>query len=239
MQCPKCDSQYVVKNGHTHTGKQNFKCRDCGRQFVTTPSHQPVSKPIRELIDRLLLEKISLAGIVRVTGVSERWLQYYVNQKLGAVKREVQITSKKKGKLIIQCDEMWSFVGCKGNKQWIWLAIDILTKEIVGVYIGKRDESGAIGLWDSLPAVYRQCAVSYTDFWSAYQIVFPKKRHKLVSKNTGKTNYIERFNNTMRQRISRLVRKTLSFSKKLSNHIGAIWYFIHEYNASLSIEPKA
>ena len=239
MQCPKCDSQYVVKNGHTHTGKQNFKCRDCGRQFVTAPSHQPVSQPTRELIDRLLLEKIPLAGIVRATGVSERWLQYYVNQKLGAVKREVQVTSKKKGKLIIQCDEMWSFVGCKGNKQWIWLAIDVLTKEIVGVYIGKRDESGAIGLWDSIPAVYRQCAVSYTDFWSAYQIVFPKKRHKSVSKDTGKTNYIERFNNTMRQRISRLVRKTLSFSKKLSNHIGAIWYFIHEYNASLSREPKA
>ncbi|MDP8933329.1 MAG: IS1 family transposase, partial [Cyanobacteriota bacterium] len=29
--------------------------------------------------------------------------------------------------------------------------------------------------------------------------------------------------------------KTLSFSKILSNHIGAIWYFIHEYNATLSI----
>ncbi len=236
MQCPKCGSQYVVKNGHTHTGKQNFKCRDCGRQFVMTPRHQPISEEKRELIDRLLLEKIPLAGIVRATGVSERWLQYYVNQKLGAVKRKVQVTSKKKGKLIIQCDEMWSFVGCKGNKQWIWLAIDILTKEIVGVYIGKRDETGAIGLWDSLPAVYRQCAVSYTDFWSAYQIVFPKKRHKSVFKDSGQTNYIERFNNTMRQRISRLVRKTLSFSKKLSNHIGAIWYFIHEYNASLSIE---
>jgi IS1 family transposase len=162
---------------------------------------------------------------VRATGVSERWLQYYVNQKLGAVKREVQVTSKKKGQLIIQCDEMWSFVGCEGNKQWIWLAIDVLTKEIVGVYIGKRDESGAIGLWDSIPAVYRQCAVSYTDFWSAYQIVFPKKRHKSVSKDTGKTNYIERFNNTMRQRISRLVRKTLSFSKKLSNHIGSSLVF--------------
>jgi hypothetical protein len=53
-------------------------------------------KPTRELIDRLLLEKIPLAGIVRATGVSERWLQYYVNQKLGAVKREVQVTSKKK-----------------------------------------------------------------------------------------------------------------------------------------------
>ena len=55
MQCPKCDSQYVVKNGHTHTGKQNFKCRDCGRQFVMNSRHQPISKSTRELRDRLLL----------------------------------------------------------------------------------------------------------------------------------------------------------------------------------------
>jgi IS1 family transposase len=200
------------------------------------PRHQPISAETRKLIDKLLLEKISLAGISRATGVSERWLQYYVNKKLGAVKRQVEVKSKKKGQLIIQCDEMWSFVGDKSNKQWIWLAIDVFTKEIVGVYIGKRDQTGAQGLWDSLPAVYRQCAVSYTDFWSAYGIVFPQKRHRAVGKDTGKTNYIERFNNTMRQRISRLVRKTLSFSKILSNHIGAIWYFIHEYNATLSIK---
>ena len=156
-------------------------------------------------------------------------------KKLGAVKREVEVKSKKKGKLTIQCDEMWSFVSNKDNKQWIWLAIDASTKEIVGVYISKRDQAGAQGLWDYLPPVYRQCAVSYTDFWSAYGTVFPQKRYKAVGKETGLKNYIERFNNTMRQRISRLVRKTLSFSKKLSNHIGAIWYFIHEYNASLSI----
>ena len=40
-------------------------------------------------------------------------------------------------------------------------------------------------------------------------------------------------NLTMRQRVSRLVRLSLSFSKKLENHIGAIWYFIHYYNRSL------
>ena len=44
----------------------------------------------------------------------------------------------KKGKLTIQTDELWSFIDNKGNKQWIWLAIDKQTKEIVGVYIGKR-----------------------------------------------------------------------------------------------------
>jgi IS1 family transposase/transposase-like protein len=236
MKCPRCDSQHIVKNGHTHNGKQSFKCADCARQFVIAPRHQPISEETRKLIDKLLLEKISLAGICRTTGVSERWLQYYINKKLGAVNRQVEVKSKKKGKLIIQCDEMWSFVGNKGNKQWIWLAIDGFTKEIVGVYIGKRDQTAAQGLWDSLPAVYRQCAVSYTDFWTAYGIVFPQKRHRAVGKDTGQTNYIERFNNTMRQRISRLGRKTLSFSKILSNHIGAIWYFIHEYNATLSIK---
>lgn len=75
----------------------------------------------------------------------------------------------------------------------------------------------------------------YTDFWLAYSNIFPTARHKSVGKETGLTSYIERFNNTMRQRVSRLVRKTLSFSKNLENHIGAIWYFIHQYNLSLHI----
>ncbi len=176
MKCPRCDSQYIVKNGHTHTGKQSFKCRDCARQFVIAPRHQPLEEDTRKLIDRLLLEKISLAGIVRATGVSPRWLQYYVNKKLVAVKRQVEVKSKKKGKLTIQCDEMWSFVGEKRNKQWIWLAIDVLTKEIVVGYIGKRDEAGARGLWDSLPAVYRQCAVSYTDFCPFLRNSFSSKK---------------------------------------------------------------
>jgi hypothetical protein len=86
------------------------------------------------------------------------------------------------------------------------------------------------------------CLISFPFFRPEslpYEIVFSKKRHKAVSKDSGKTNYKERFNNTMRQRIPQLVRKTLSFSKKLSNHLGAIGYFIDEYNASLSIEPKA
>ena len=129
---------------------------------------------------------------------------------------------------------MWSFVQNKGNKQWIWLALDVTTKEIVGVYVGARDQTGAQGLWDSLPPVYRQCAVAYTDFWAVYALILPTKRHHAVGKETGKTNHIERFNCTLRQRISRLVRKTLSFSKKLENHIGAIWYFVHYYNASLA-----
>jgi IS1 family transposase len=184
------------------------------------------------------LEKIPLAGIARVAGVSEPWLQNYVNEKYAAVPRVIDVTDKPKGRLTIQCDEMrcaelveaWSFVGNKDNKQWIWLAIDRDTRECVGCFIGNRDRAGAQGLWDSLPGVYRQCAVAYTDFWASYDQIFPDTRHRSVGKETGKTNHIERLNCTLRQRISRLVRKTLSFSKNLDNHIGAIWYFIYHYN---------
>ncbi len=130
---------------------------------------------------------------------------------------------------------MWSFVGSKRCKKWIWLALDTATREIVGVFVGSRGKSGAKGLWRSLPAVYRQCALCYTDFWQAYAGVFPNKRHQAVGKRSGKTNGIERFNCTLRQRVSRLVRSTLSFSKKLENHLGAIWTFVHHYNASLRL----
>ena len=236
MNCPKCSSHQTVKNGSRQNEKQNFKCLLCGRQFVENPSpHYQIPQETRDLVDRLLLEKIPLAGIARAAQVSERWVQYYANNKYETVPQEVIVKPKKKGRLTVECDEMWSFVGNKNNKQWIWLAIDRNTREIIGVYVGSRDRVGAQALWDSLPPVYRQCAVCYTDFWSAYKTVIPKKRHKAVGKETGQTNHIERFNNTMRQRISRLVRSTLSFSKKIENHIGAIWLFIHHYNASLAL----
>ena len=127
-------------------------------------------------------------------------------------------------------DELWSFVDNKKNKQWVWLATDAETREIIGCCIGERSRQLAQALWDSLPGVYRQCAKVYTDYWEAYQTVIPSKRHEAVGKESGKTSYIERLNNTLRQRTSRLVRKSLSFSKKIENHIGAIGYCIGDYN---------
>jgi len=52
--------------------------------------------------------------------------------------------------------------------------------------------------------------------------VIPAVQHKAISKVARKTNHSERCNNTLRQRVSRLVREALSFSKKLANHIGVI-----------------
>jgi insertion element IS1 protein InsB len=233
MNCPVCKSTNIIKNGTIHNGKQKYQCNDCKRQFVENPQNKIIPPKTWELVDKLLLEKIPIAGISRVTGISEPWLQRYINRKYENTPHEIGIV-KKKGSLTIECDEMWSFVGKKANKKWVWLAIDVDSREIVGVFVGKRDRSGAEGLWKSLPPVYRQCAVCYTDFWAAYDEIFPQNRHHSVGKESGKTNHIERFNLTVRQRVSRFVRKTLSFSKKLENHIGAIWNFVHHYNSEIA-----
>ena len=126
------------------------------------------------MVDKLLLEKIPIAGISRVTEISEPWLQQYINQKYEHVPQQIDIS--KKGCLTVECNEMWSFVGLKRNKQRIWLALDSDSREIVRMHVGSRDRAGSEALWKSLQPVYRQCAVCYTDFWSAYEQVLPQNR---------------------------------------------------------------
>ena len=103
-------------------------------------------------------------------------------------------------------DFAMSFVPNKGNKQWVWLAMHLKTWEIVGVHRGKRSEAGAKTLGQSLPGVYQQGAIYYTDLWAAYALVLPCKRQRALSKESGYTHRSERFNFTWRQRSSRLVR---------------------------------
>lgn len=80
--CPACQSDKSVKNGHIHNGKQRYLCRICSRQFVENPQQEEVSAEKKALIDKLLLERLSMAGICRAVEISERWLQTYVNKKI-------------------------------------------------------------------------------------------------------------------------------------------------------------
>ena len=150
--CANCASKLTVKNGHIHNGKQRFRCQHCGRQFIKNPQKKVIGPATRELIDRLLLEGISLADIARLTKVSEQWLQTYVNEN--TLQHQLNTGKSKKDCLTIQYDELWSCVDNKGNKQWVWFALDANNREIVGVYIGTRDESSARKSWQSLPPIY-------------------------------------------------------------------------------------
>jgi insertion element IS1 protein InsB len=134
------------------------------------------------------------------------------------------------GCLEVEADELWSFVQKKTNPQWVWIARDKQTRPILAFHVGDRSQDRAKQLWAKIPEGYREQATFYTDHYAAYTGVIPPAPHQAITKHAGKTNHIERFNNTLRQRVSRLVHSTLAFSKKVENHIGAIRYFISHYN---------
>lgn len=131
--------------------------------------------------------------------------------------------------IILEADELWSFVFKKENKAWVWIVLCRKTRQVIAYVIGDRSEDTCQKLWNSVPSAY-SAGHCYTDFWSAYQAVIPKKQHTPVGKETGETAHVERWNNTLRQRLGRFVRKTLSFSKSTVMHYICLSLFLHRYN---------
>src|SRR4030095_9731668 len=158
--CPQCGSKWYKRNGHIHTGKQNHRCKVCGRAFVLTPGNFVITAEQRVLIERLLLERISLRGICRAVGVGLRWLlQFMVEQFQAApehlhVKPPVRTPGVIVRRLEAELDELWSFVGMKANRQWVWIAMDATTRQVLAFHIGDRSGQSAAALWEKIPAVY-------------------------------------------------------------------------------------
>jgi insertion element IS1 protein InsB len=230
--CPRCKSPKYKKNGHIHNGKQNRHCHDCGRQFVQCFEQYLLSDDKRALIERLIMERISLRGICRAVGVGLNWLLGFLVQCFEALPDHLHVPpvtchgNVMIRRLEVEADEMSSFVQQKANKQWIWIAMDAKSRQVIAFHVGDRSRRSAKRWWAQIPAAYRQHATFYTDQYAVSAGVIPAAQHRAISKLARKTNHIERFNNTLRQRVSRLVREALSFSKKLANHIGAIKLFI-------------
>lgn len=231
LYCPSCYSTKVKKNGRTHYGKQNHKCRCCSRQFVLNNEHTK-SAWLKKLVKQALQERLSLRGICRVFGVSLNWLQRFARMNWEQTPRDLGLSDYTISKIKtlqvfgIQLDELWSFVQNKKRKRWIWVAYDPIYRLVVAFYIGGRGKKAAKKFWNKIPDELKGCYFE-TDDWKAYRSIVPANQHK-VGKDL--TYYIEGFNATIRARVSRLVRKALSFSKKDKWHHLAIGWFFWQLN---------
>jgi insertion element IS1 protein InsB len=132
--CPKCRAQQFKKNGHIHTGKQNYRCKSCGRQFAVHAANRLINEDQRRLVERLLLEKLSLHGICRIVGVGIRWLMDCMVTCFHATPEHlhVRLPNCPCEALLrrVEADEMCRFVKQKVNKPWLWLAMDRATRQI-------------------------------------------------------------------------------------------------------------
>jgi insertion element IS1 protein InsB len=215
--CPGCGSSRYKKNGHTRHGKQNHQCKACERQFSATADDRLIADEQRKRIEQLLCERISLRGICRAVGVSLTWLLHFMVECFTACPEDLHVqlpvrpTAVGMSRLEAEADEMWSFVQKKANKQWIWIAMDAKTRQIIAFHVGDRRGESGKALWANIPLVYCEQATFHTDQYEVYKGVIPAGQHRAITKKARKTNHIERFNNTLRQRVSRLVRDTLEF----------------------------
>jgi len=183
----------------------------------------------REYVLRSYAERASLRGLSRIYGVARqtamKWVQAHAQ---GLPSLLDSLLPKQRGD-VLEVDELWSFVACKENAVWLWTALCRRTRQIVAFVLGDRSADTCRRLWQAIPGSYRRCR-SYSDFWQTYEAVFPHRTHHCVGKQSGLTAHQERWYCTLRQRISRLVRKTLSFSKSEINHeLVTRWFIIH-YN---------
>lgn len=134
----------------------------------------------------------------------------------------------------LELDQLWSFVLKKANKRWISIALCRQTRQVVAFAIGDRSQATCRKLREKIPAVFRS-AHCYSDFWEAYQLVIRPEQNSAVGKESGDTAHVEGWNNTLRQRLARFVRKTLSFSKSDAMHEICLFLFLHRYNNKLTL----
>jgi len=228
--CPKCGSLDMVKNGHDYKGAQKYHCKTCD-SYGTLQAQRGYSPQVRAQVRRAILERVSLRGIERIFALSRRtvgrWLEKWMAQApaVWTTLLPAQLTD------VLELDELWSFVGSKCQPRWLWLALCRRTRQVVAYWIGDRSETGALQLWRRLPGDYVGCA-SYSDRWQPYAHIFDYQRHLMVDKTEGHTNHVERWFNTLRQRLARFTRKTLAFSKRDDLHDGLVRMFICDYNRS-------
>ena len=236
--CKKCNSYNIRKNGHSKSSKQQYHCNDCGAGFVEYPVTNKISEEDKDKIKRKLLERNSLRGICRVFLVSMAWLLDFAVGLYNSIPDDLGFKYSEIVEFDVQvieaeADELWSFVGNKKRQAWIWIIMDRCSRQVIAFHIGGRTKEDAKKLWRKVPKHLKKGMTVYTDFLASYKAAIPSSKHVASGKDAGNTNHIERLNCTIRQRVSRLVRSALSFSKKLENHIGAIGYFIFNYNKEI------
>jgi hypothetical protein len=153
--CPSCSSTLIKKNGHIHNGKQNYRCLKCTRQFALEPTQKVIDEKTKILIRRVLLERISLEGVCRAFEVSMPWLLEFIDGLIAELPEnlnaEVVAEDDEIEVVLLEADELWSYVGSKDNPQWLWLVMHSRTRQVVAMQVGPRNKQTAEKLFFKLP----------------------------------------------------------------------------------------
>jgi IS1 family transposase len=149
-----------------------------GAGSLSPAAHNPASET-RALIERLLVERISLRGLCRAVGVTRKWLLGFLVQCFEALPDHLPVQPVRGTPDVMvhrlegEADAMASFVQKKAHKQWVWIARDATSRQVMAFHVGDRSRKSARRLWAKMPQAYRHHATFYTDQYVVYAGVSP------------------------------------------------------------------
>lgn len=166
MNCPKCQSSRHKKNGFRR-GKQSYKCKDCGCQYVAHPHQRGYSSEVKQLCLKMYLNGMGFRAIARVTEIDHSTIINWVKERgenLADDPQEEEIPE------ITEIDELPTFVGCKKHKVWIWTVVNHWHQGILLWEIGDRSHHTFERIWQII-----KCWQSFwyvTDGYPVYPSLF-------------------------------------------------------------------
>jgi insertion element IS1 protein InsB len=243
VQCPHCHSEQIVKRGKTGCGTQRYLCQNTGcatGSFLLDYRNQGCVPEVKQSIIDMSLNASGIRDTARVLRISTDTVLRELKKKEDALQSvntallrtlnpaEVAVDIERAGEA--EMEEMWSFVGKKGNPRWLWHAIDHHTGAVLAYVFGRRKDEVFLQLKTLLESF--GLTRFYTDHWGAYTRHLDPDVHSPGKRNTQK---IERKHLTLRTRIKRLVRKTICFSKTIQMHDIVIGLFVNRYAFGLLV----
>lgn len=230
--CPQCSyKEKIVKNGHNKDGKQNYLCKNCKSQFLNNSAkkYRGRVKEYLAIALKMLERGMGIRDISECLEISKNTVLKLLNSN------NIQLVPSQKKYKELQIDELWSYVKYKNNKVWLIYAICADTKEVVAYTFGKRNACTVKKLYKQILNMGIEIEKFCFDNWRSFAQVFQKENIEVGKKYT---TLIEGINCHLRHRISRLVRRTCCFSKKLSYHIKAIELVLQNMNLGFSWAKK-
>jgi transposase-like protein len=115
IQCPHCSSsEQQTKSGHTRTGSQRYRCKECQR--IYTPEPKPLGYPeeTRREAVRLYLEGTNFRRIGRVLGVNHQSVVNWVNAYHTSLPAAEQSLAAPE---TLEMDELFTFIGSKKRRR--------------------------------------------------------------------------------------------------------------------------
>ena len=244
MSCVKChSSDSVIKKGWVQTRKrakkvQRYSCKDCGLLFTSRnakSTYKEKRPDLNKRIRELYVEGMPLRAIARVLNcdyktVVRKFIKY---GELDVQTNKLVLPHKCR---VIQIDEMYSFIGKRGNSVYIALAVaghgQILSFQCSQV---KRDALEAMmrdleGYVDSETIFYSDKDVSYQGLLEKF---YPQADYVILHRWDAEEflKYLSFVCALVRNRLGRMSRKSWCFSRDVGRLQLNLEMLMRKYNS--------